>query len=33
VVQSHYLVNLASLATGYIVVDNFDDDKAQAVVN
>jgi hypothetical protein len=27
-VQSHYLVNLASLAMGYIVVDDFDDDKA-----
>jgi hypothetical protein len=27
-VQSHYLVNLASLSMGYIVVDDFDDDKA-----
>jgi hypothetical protein len=33
VVQSHYLINLAALATGYIMVDDLDDDKAQAVVD
>jgi hypothetical protein len=33
VVQLHYLVNLAALATGYIVADDLDDDGAQAVVD
>jgi hypothetical protein len=33
VVQSHYLVNLAALATGYIVADDLDDDEVQAVVD
>jgi hypothetical protein len=33
VVQSHYQVNLAALATGYIVADDLDDDGAQAVAD
>jgi hypothetical protein len=33
VVQSHYRVNLAALATSYIVVDNLNDDGAEAEVN
>jgi hypothetical protein len=32
-VQSHYVVNLASLATGYIVADDLDEDEAQVVVD
>jgi hypothetical protein len=32
VVQSHYVVNLAALAMGYIVADDLDDDEAQAMV-
>jgi hypothetical protein len=33
VVQSHYQVNLVALATVYIVVDNLDDDGAQAAAD
>jgi hypothetical protein len=33
VVQSHYRVNLAALATGYIVADDLDDDGAEAEAN
>jgi hypothetical protein len=33
VVQSHYIVNLAALDTGYIVADDLDDDEAQAVAD
>jgi hypothetical protein len=33
VVQSYYRVNLAALATGYIIVDSLDDDTAEAEVN
>jgi hypothetical protein len=33
VVQSHYLVNLVALATGYIIADDLDDDEAQAVAD
>jgi hypothetical protein len=33
VVQSYYRVNLAALATGYIIVDGLDDDTAEAEVN
>jgi hypothetical protein len=33
VVQSHYRVNLAALATGYIVADGLDDDAAEAKAN
>jgi hypothetical protein len=33
VVQSHHRVNLAALATGYIVVDGLDDDAAEAKAN
>jgi hypothetical protein len=32
-VQSHYVVSLAALATGYIITDNLDDDGVQAVVD
>jgi hypothetical protein len=28
VVQSHYLVNLAALAKGYIIANDLDDDKS-----
>jgi hypothetical protein len=33
VVQSHYLINLVALATGYIIADDLDDDEAQAVAD
>jgi hypothetical protein len=33
VVRSHYRVNFAALATGYIVADDLDDDGAEAEVN
>jgi hypothetical protein len=33
VVQSHYRVNLAVLATGYIIATGLDDDAAEAEVN
>jgi hypothetical protein len=33
VVQLHYRVNLAALATGYIIADNLDVDGAEAEAN
>jgi hypothetical protein len=33
VVQSHYRVNLAALAMGYIIADGLDDDAAEAEAN
>jgi hypothetical protein len=33
VVQSHYRVDVAALATGYIVTDELNDDGAEAVAN
>jgi hypothetical protein len=33
VVTTHYIVDLAALATGYVVADNLDDDGAQDAVN
>jgi hypothetical protein len=33
VVQSHYRVNLAALATGYIIHDGLDDDGAEDEAN
>jgi hypothetical protein len=32
-VQSHYRVDVATLATGYIVADDLDDDGAEAEAN
>jgi hypothetical protein len=33
VVQSHYRVNLAALAMGYIIANGLDDDAAEAEAN
>jgi hypothetical protein len=32
-VMSHYIIDLAALATRYVVVDDLDDDGAQDVMN
>jgi hypothetical protein len=32
-VMSHYIIDLAALATGYAVADDLDDDGAQDVMN